>query len=91
MNEKNVKIIKRAHAFKGYVANSYHVEILNSFNTALQLKDTESVIKNKQKKLLSELRAFKFLATLGLVLKKIESEDQTKWTYLIHIRKYKQL
>ena len=39
--KKNVKITKRAHAFKGF-ANSYNVEILNSFKPELQLKDTES-------------------------------------------------
>ena len=35
-NEKNVKITKRAHAFKGFAR--YNVEILNSFNPDLQLK-----------------------------------------------------
>ena len=44
--QKNVKIIKWAHAFKCY-ASSYN-EILNSFNPKLQLKETESVIKNMQ-------------------------------------------
>ena len=44
MSGKNVKITKRAHAFKGY-ASSYNVEILNFFNPALQLKDTESTTK----------------------------------------------
>ena len=37
LNEKNGKITKRAHAFKGY-ASSYNVEILNFFNPELQLK-----------------------------------------------------
>ena len=63
LNEKNVKITKRVHAFKGFVS-SYNVEILNSFNPELQLKDTESAIKNKLKKSLTELRGFKFLTTL---------------------------
>ena len=63
LNEKNVKITKRAHAFKGFVS-SYNVEILNSFNLELQLKDTESAIKNKLKKSLTKLRGFKFLTTL---------------------------
>ena len=48
-NEKNIKITKRAHVFKGY-ASSYNVEILNSVNPELQLRDTESGIKNKLKK-----------------------------------------
>ena len=46
MNEKIVKITKRSRAFKGH-ASSYNVEILNSFNPELQLKNTESAIKNK--------------------------------------------
>ena len=41
---KNVKIAKQAHAFEGY-ASSYNAEILNSFNSELQLEDTESAIK----------------------------------------------
>ena len=45
-NEKNVKITKQAHAFKGF-ASSYNAEVLNSFNPELQLKDTESAIKGK--------------------------------------------
>ena len=81
MNEKNVKITKRAHAFKGY-ASSYNVEILNSFNPKLQLKDIESAIKNKLKKSLPKLRGFKFVTTLVSVLKKIESEDKTKYNTL---------
>ena len=57
-------------------ATTYNVKIINSFNPELQLKDTESAIKNKFKKLLSELRGFKFMATLVLVFKKIQSEDE---------------
>ena len=43
-NEKNVKITKEAHAFKGY-ESSYNVGILNSFNPELQLTNIESAIK----------------------------------------------
>ena len=46
LNKKNIKITKREHAFKGY-ASTYNVEILNSFNPKLQLRDTESAIKSK--------------------------------------------
>ena len=53
MNEKNVRITKRAHTFKGF-ASSYNVEILNSFYSELQLKDTESAIKYILKKTLTE-------------------------------------
>ena len=77
---QNVKIPKRAPAFKGY-ARFFNVEILNYFNPELQLKDTESAIKNKLKKLLTELKV------LVLVLKKIESDDKTKYnTFYSHTR-----
>ena len=78
MNEKNVKITKRALAFKGY-ASSYNVAILNSFNPELQLKDTESAIKNKLTELLTQLKGFKFVAALVLMFKTIESKDKTKY------------
>ena len=80
MNEKNIKITKCKHIFKGY-SSTDNVEILNYFNPELQLKDTESAIKNKLKKLLTELKV------LVLVLKKIESDDKTKYnTFYSHTR-----
>ena len=78
MNEKNVKITKWAHTFKDY-ASIYSVKILNSFNPKLQLKDLESAIKRKLIELLSELSGFRFITTLVLVFKKIESENKTKY------------
>ena len=72
-----MKITKRTHAFKGY-ASTYNVEILKSFDPELQLKNTESGIKNKLKKILTKLTGFKFVTTLVLLLKKIENEDKTK-------------
>ena len=48
---------KRAHAFKNYT-HSYNIKTLNSFNLELQLKNTEFSVKNKLKKILSELRSF---------------------------------
>ena len=74
MNEKNVKITKRVHGFKGHTS-FHHVEILNSFDPKLQLKDTESEIKNKLINLLTQLKGFKLVTTL--VFKKIESDDKT--------------
>ena len=62
-----------------------NVEILNSFDPELDLKDSESPIKNKLKKLLLELRGLKFVTTLVLVLKKIGSEDKRKYdTFYSH-------
>ena len=49
---KNAKIMKRSHAYKG-CASTYNVKLLNSLNPELQLKDTESIMKNKQEDLLS--------------------------------------
>ena len=51
-------------------ASTYNVKILNPFNPQLQLKDTESTIKNLLRKLLSGLRKFKFVTTLVLEFKK---------------------
>ena len=62
MDEKNAKITKRSHAYKGYASTS-SVEILNYFNPKLQLEDTEYAIRNKLIDLLTELKGFKFLAT----------------------------
>ena len=45
LDEKNSKITKRSHIYKGY-ARTYMTEILNSFNSGLQLNGTESAIKN---------------------------------------------
>ena len=79
-----MQITKRARAFKGYTS-SYNVEILNSFNPELQLKYTLSAIKNKLIDLLTQLKGFKFVTTLFLELKKIESDDKTKYdTFYSH-------
>ena len=71
-----MKTTKRTHCF----ASSYNVEILNSFNLDVQLKDTECAIKNKLKTL-AELRRSKFMTILVLVLKKIESEEKNDSFY----------
>ena len=76
--QKNVKITKREHTFKGF-ASTYIVEILNYSNPELQLKDTDSATKSKLVELLTQLKGFKFVTTLVLVFKKTESEDKTKY------------
>ena len=53
------------------------MEILNSFNPALQLKDTECANKNKLIDLLSKLKGFQFVTTLILEFKMIQSDDKT--------------
>ena len=62
---------KRVHTFKGF-GSSYNVEILNSFNRELQLKDTESAIKSKLIDLLTPWKGIKFFTKLVLVFKKIK-------------------
>ena len=73
-----MKITKRDHAFKGH-ESTYNVGILNSFNPELQLKDSQSAIEIKLIELLTQLRGVKFVATLVLVFKKIESKDKKKY------------
>ena len=68
-----------SHDYKGY-KSIVVLNYLNSFNPELQLKDTESTIKNKLKKKLTELRGSKLMATLVLVFKKIEVDDKTKYS-----------
>ena len=50
---KKVKITKGSHDYKGY-ASTCNVDFLNLLNSELQLKNTESAIKNKLKDLLTE-------------------------------------
>ena len=78
LNKNYIKITKRKHACKGFTS-TYNVEILSYFNPELQPKNTESAIKNELKDLLSELRGYKFVTTVVLVFKKIESDDKTKF------------
>ena len=75
LNEKPVNIIKQEHAFKGF-AITYNAD---SFDPELQHKDNESAIKGKLIELLTQLKGFKFVATLVLVFKKIKSKDKTKF------------
>ena len=63
LTKKTIKNVKT-----GYVSTG-NVDILNSLNSELQLKNTESVIKNK----------LKDLTALVMEFKKIESDDATKY------------
>ena len=71
---------------KGY-ASTYNVEISNSFNPKLQLKDTKSTIKNQLIELLTQLKGFNFLTTLVLVFKKIKVKQSITLFIQIHIQK----
>lgn len=70
----NAKINKRSHACKCY--SSSYVEILNSFDLKLQLKSTVSAYKLIH--LLTELKDFKFVTTLGLQFKKVANYNKTR-------------
>ena len=51
--QKNINITKREHVFKGF-ENTYNIS--NSFNPELQLKDTDSAIKNMLKKIIEWIK-----------------------------------
>ena len=52
---------------------------MNSFYPEIQIRDTESAIKNKVVDISTELKSFTFVATLVLEFKNIESNDETKY------------
>ena len=62
--------------------STYNVEILNSFNLELELKDSEFAITNKLINLLCELRGLILVTTLVFKRKKKrkEKDDETKYT-----------
>ena len=60
--------MKRSHAYESY-ACTYNIDILNSFNLELQLKNTKFATRNKPTGLLPELKRFKFEKTLDLEIK----------------------
>ena len=68
--EKKAKITKQSHAYRGH-KSYYNIYILNSFNPELQIKDTESAIRNK---LIDLLTGFKFEITSVTEFKKIKSD-----------------
>lgn len=63
----------------GY-SSTYNVGILDYFNPEVQLKDTESAIKNKLKDLFTELNRLKIVTTLALEFKKIQSDEKTRYS-----------
>ena len=71
LSEKNIRKTKREHAVESF-GGTYYVEILNSFNLQLQLKDTESAIKSKLIELLTQLKGYKFVI---VVLNKLKSRN----------------
>ena len=71
---KKIQKVRRMTLFTTTYASIYSVEIYNSLNLELQLKDTKSAIRNKlidllTDFLLTELKSFKFVRTLVLEFK----------------------
>ena len=71
---KKIQKVRQITLFTTTYASIYSVEIYNSLNLELQLKDTKSAIRNKlidllTDFLLTELKGFKFVRTLVLEFK----------------------
>ena len=71
---KKIQKVRQMTLFTTTYASIYSVEIYNSLNLELQLKDTKSAIRNKlidllTDFLLTELKGFKFVRTLVLEFK----------------------
>ena len=64
-DEKNTKITKQSHTYKGYASCS-SVRISNNVNTDLQLKDAEYGIRNSLIDLVTRLKGFQFVTKLVL-------------------------
>ena len=86
--KKIIKNNKTSIFFKGY-ATTDNVEILNSFNHDLQIKDSDSAVRRRSMVFLTQLKCFKFVITIVLVFQKIESEYKTKHYNFIHAQKQK--
>ena len=71
-----------------------HLLVLSILLTSVHDQDiigSNLLLKINYKKLLTELRGFKFVTTLVLVFKKIESDDKTKYGTFFHSQKQKEL
>ena len=82
--------MKWSHAYRDY-AGAFNAEILNSFNSELQLKDSEYSVRNKTKHLLDGLKGFKFMTSLVWEFKKMQSSDETKYRPFTYSQRLKQL
>ena len=55
---------------------------MNSFNSELHFQDTQSAIRKKLEDLLTEFKGLKFVMTSVLEFRKIERDDETKYSSL---------
>ena len=70
--------MKQSHAYKSY-SSTYIVKVFKSFNPELQLKETESSIRNKLIDFLTGLKGFKLMTTFILEFRKIEIDNKIKY------------
>ena len=84
MKKRLCKVIKGS-------TSTYSAEILNSFNSELQFKDTQFAIKNKLIYLLSELKGFKFITTLFFEFKIKKLMTKQNMASFIQTQKQEQL
>ena len=61
-----LSIVKNKTAFSGY-AQSYKIEIIDKKDMIIQLKTSETVIEERFKDLLIELKGFKYQITLAVL------------------------
>ena len=74
-----VSIVKNLSAFSGY-AKSYNIEIVDKKNVIVQLKSSEITIAELLKDLLIELKGFKYLITLCVLLSKVKNSSGTEYS-----------
>ena len=72
-------MLKTKTAFSGY-AQSYKIEIVDKRDVSVQLKTSETVIKELFKDLLIELKGFKYQITLAALLSKVKNNSETEYS-----------
>ena len=75
---KELSIIKKNHAFKGYT-KSFKVEIIEKKDLINQLEASKSSIKDLFRDLLNETKGFKYQLTLRVLLKKYEPNGEIQF------------
>ena len=74
-----MSITKNKTAFGGY-AQSYKIEIVDKDNVIVQLKASKISIIKLFKDLLTEMKGFKYLLTLVVLLSKVKNSDEVEYS-----------
>ena len=74
-----MSVVKNKTAFSGY-ARSYIIEIVDKRDVAIQLKASETSIKELFKDLLIELKGFKYQITLAVLLSKMKNSGEVEYS-----------